>query len=685
VLRAEIVACRDDLGVYAVQLERALLRNRERAVGGADREGKRLVGGRVVAHHVEAGPGVGVHVVVGLHGRAGRADAGGAHRRPRVDLVDGSDGLHEVAELLHRAGLRRRLAGLIERRPVVVGGVDHVRGQPAPVRAAERHVRALDLDAVRDRREPLGTLVCGAHPSVQAGIAHAAPVVEPAGAGLGPEPGRVRGGGGAAGPAAGAVVAPVRWRRRGAGAAVGVARPARVAVERVQVVPVIRGLGEAAGCPVAVAALVVVEDGHRDPVGAGLGVQMGHVANPGPAGQVVGVLVLDLIEDDRAGAIGELVSGDDRVDRRLPLVGVGQVGRVISAVGSRELGQPVRKPAGVGLAVDVRAGTGDDVDACLVGHVEQLVHVADAGEVVDARRGGMVAPVEVDRHGVVAVRLHLLQDVPPQRRAGQPEGVELARPDERAPAIDHQRVLIEGDRMRHPAGDGRGARRLDGPERRRGPRARGHGGRGRPGRCREREAQREARGGGRGGGEPAAGALAGADGSIARHRALLSGFLSRGRSPAAGREAARFQQPSNTALQHSTGRRSSLSADNARLSTSERTARTAVSETVYRHVIAPTLMVNVLAGSGVMMFGPPARTAVTGSRLEYRPPGRSRAVASASGRRCEPAPGSPDCRRRGRTGRGRACSRWWSRCRSWACGSTGDHSRGPPASPGTYS
>ena len=53
--------------------------------------------------------------------------------------------------------------------------------------------------------------------------------------------------------------------------------------------------------------------------------------------------------------------------------------------------QPGKPPASTS-ALMYGAGPGDDVDADLGGDVEQLVHVADAGEVVDARRAASGTP-----------------------------------------------------------------------------------------------------------------------------------------------------------------------------------------------------------------------------------------------------------------------------------------------------
>ena len=136
------------------------------------------------------------------------------------------------------------------------------------------------------------------------------------------------------------------------------------------------------------------------------------------------------------------------VDLRQPLVGVLEEVRVGAAVVLLLGRQPAGEAAAVDLGVDVRRGAGDHVEAGLLGHVEQLVDVADAGEVVDARRRRVVVPVEVQRGRVEAGGLHLLEDVEPQVRAGQPEVVELARPQVDALAVDLERVAVEGDRVR---------------------------------------------------------------------------------------------------------------------------------------------------------------------------------------------------------------------------------------------
>ena len=219
-------------------------------------------------------------------------------------LGDVGHGLQEVAQLLHGRDLAGELARFADGRAVVVGRVHDRRGQPAPGRAAERHVHVLQLDPVGHVGQVELALVSRAVERALVAVALAlpgcaAPRVEVAAAELGLEAGRGRAGAGAALGPAGAVVAPVRWGAAGR----------RVAVERVQVVAVRHR--EAARHPVAVAALVVVVDRHRDAVRADLGVQVRHVVDAGRAADVGRVLVLDLVQQQRAAAVGELVPGQD--------------------------------------------------------------------------------------------------------------------------------------------------------------------------------------------------------------------------------------------------------------------------------------------------------------------------------------------------------------------------------------
>jgi hypothetical protein len=203
------------------------------------------------------------------------------------------------------------------------------------------------------------------------------------------------------------------------------------------------GTFEPLGDPVAVAALVVVEDRDGDPVGLGLVVQPLHVALLRGADDVQ--LVLDLVGDHRALAGGQLVAGDDGVDLGQPLVGGGDVFRRVGAGPGLLVDHPAREAAARQLGVHVGPGAGDDVEAFFLGHGQHAVHVAHAAEVVDPLLRRVVAPVEIDGDGVVAAGLHLLEDVAPQVGAGHAEGVELAAPREDALAVDLQRVLVPGD------------------------------------------------------------------------------------------------------------------------------------------------------------------------------------------------------------------------------------------------
>ncbi len=186
---------------------------------------------------------------------------------------------------------------------------------------------------------------------------------------------------------------------------------------------------------------------------------MGHVGAPGGLRHVGVVLVLDLVQQDRAGALREQVPAGDPVHLGQPLVHVREVGGVVGpgrALGRR---QPPGEAAPVDLGVDVRAGPQDDVQPGLGGHAQEQVEVADAAEVVPARGGGVVVPGHVDADGVVPVRPHLLQHVPPQRRARQPERVHLAGPHHQPPPVHEQRVAVVPDGVPPAVGARRQRRR----------------------------------------------------------------------------------------------------------------------------------------------------------------------------------------------------------------------------------
>ncbi len=150
------------------------------------------------------------------------------------------------------------------------------------------------------------------------------------------------------------------------------------------------------------------------------------------------------------------------LDAAQPVVGVAQVRGVGRAGRALDGRQPAGQAAGVHVRADVRARVQDDVHPGLGGRAQEQVQVADAGEVVLSGGGGVQVPGEADVDRVVAVRPHLLQDVPPQGGAGQPEGVHLARPQGQAPAVDQQGVPVQGDVVAPPVGAGRAGRRAGG-------------------------------------------------------------------------------------------------------------------------------------------------------------------------------------------------------------------------------
>ncbi len=191
--------------------------------------------------------------------------------------------------------------------------------------------------------------------------------------------------------------------------------------------------------------VVIADQRHADPVRARLVLQVLHVV-AARVGAVV-QLVLDLVGDDRAAPVHQLVPGDDAVHLRQPLVGVAQILRVVGAVAKGLRRQPEREAPAVELRIDVGSGPRNDVDAGIPRRVEDPIHVADAGEVVSAGRGRVIAPREVDRRRVESRRLHLLKYVRPQCRARQPVGVEFAGPEICPLAADDEAVAVERHRL----------------------------------------------------------------------------------------------------------------------------------------------------------------------------------------------------------------------------------------------
>jgi len=117
-----------------------------------------------------------------------------------------------------------------------------------------------------------------------------------------------------------------------------------------------------------------------------------------------GVFILDLGQDE-VGAAGKA-----RHDLLVPLASVAQVlwrsgvpaGLAAAQNDVVAIEEPGGMAAAVHLSADVGAGPGDDVQPHLLDEVQQVVHVPQAREVVEAGGGGMVAPPEVEVYGVVA-------------------------------------------------------------------------------------------------------------------------------------------------------------------------------------------------------------------------------------------------------------------------------------------
>jgi hypothetical protein len=196
-----------------------------------------------------------------------------------------------------------------------------------------------------------------------------------------------------------------------------------------------------------------VEHRHADAVRARLRGQVRHRARVLRFN--LAQFVLELVGDHAAAAVADLVARDDGIDLAQPLVGRGQVDRVVGARFGLVAEHPAGKAAAGQFGVHIRAGPHDHVHALFFRDAQQAVHVAHAAEVVDAGFWRMVGPVEVERDAVEAERLHFLDHVAPQRGIGQAERMDLARPYHDALAVDLQRVLVPADLVRFAAGGGR--------------------------------------------------------------------------------------------------------------------------------------------------------------------------------------------------------------------------------------
>ncbi len=214
----------------------------------------------------------------------------GGIRRERVGLQQRRRRGQEVALALELVVLGGQLPRLGDRGAVVIGRVDLRRvREPAPRRAAERHVEALQRRGGADVRlvEDLLEVRPGQPPAVL--VARPSPRVERAALELGREDRRV--------------VAEARQR------------PGRRPLRRVRAVEALRVAVLPGDVdrprprrPVRAAAAVVVGERHGDAVAAHGLLGVLHVR-----GRRVGaVLVLDLVEDHVAAAVGQLVARDDR-------------------------------------------------------------------------------------------------------------------------------------------------------------------------------------------------------------------------------------------------------------------------------------------------------------------------------------------------------------------------------------
>lgn len=97
------------------------------------------------------------------------------------------------------------------------------------------------------------------------------------------------------------------------------------------------------------------------------------------------------------------------------------------------------------MLTDVRAGSGNEVDAGVLGGLQKGLN-GQSGRVVEVAALALQdAPVEVKGDGVEAEGLDLLEDVEPERGDGQAVGVELARKEHQALAIDEEGGVVKGD------------------------------------------------------------------------------------------------------------------------------------------------------------------------------------------------------------------------------------------------
>ncbi len=321
----------------------------------------------------------------------------GRRRRGRLRLLvaDRSVLRDHVA---HRPVLLRRVAGLIERRVVVIARDDREIGPLVVRTVGESEVRTAVEHVDVDRRTTLEQLVeaaCGLLDRRE--VVVAPPVVEPA-------------------------VPELRAHQR-AGRLVpaqGVEALGRAGAERPGPVQ----LGDAAVLEHVVGRLVDRRQGHRD---ADPPVDGDELAQVRLVGAVRAVLVLDLHQDDRAAAIDLSRHQDWR--ELLEVGGDGRhVARLVLAHPGDAVAEQPRRQAAVGpLRADVRSGPHDRVHA-LRGHgVEERREVEVAREVELVLPGRVRVPGDVRLDGVQThltgladpVRPEIWMDAEVVDRAGQ--------------------------------------------------------------------------------------------------------------------------------------------------------------------------------------------------------------------------------------------------------------------------
>ena len=231
----------------------------------------------------------------------------------------------------------------------------------------------------------------------------------------------------------------ILWPQRGVLAV----KPKGITIVAIDVDP-----GRGVWCDVALHVSLIVEVRDHNVGPAVLLEDSGPVVVVGHGIRVNGILVLVLrLEENDGPAIGDLRSGYDLANLvRVVVCGI-EEGIGVGAQSPRHAGQPSWESASRHLSIDVGARTGQDVQASLLGGLEEGLKVKDTLGAEVARVRLEEVPVDVDRDAGVPRGLDLLEDVEPEARDGQSEGVELAAEDHHAFAIDEQTVVVPGDNV----------------------------------------------------------------------------------------------------------------------------------------------------------------------------------------------------------------------------------------------